>query len=188
MKRGLLGGNLPGVTEGSRPKEAHGTVARRVGSVTASSGRVPAGPHGATIQVIQAPPDVDGLRGLARQVASFGGPVHAAVESMNGARFVPDQLELAGFKVAIADAAKVKGLAPLAGKPDRIDARVLPRAVQTRPGRASSGCRPRGARRAGAGPPCGCTRVRHRTSLKNRIHATLLAVGIPARSGDLAGR
>jgi transposase len=44
---------------------------------------------------------------------------------MNGARFVHDQLELAGFKVAIADAHKVKGLAPLACKTDRIDAWVL---------------------------------------------------------------
>jgi Transposase len=108
--------------------------------------------HGATVQVIQAPPDVDGLRGLARQVASFGGPVHAAVESTNGARFVHDQLELAGWQVAIADAAKVKGLAPLAATTDRIDARVLPRAVQTRPGPRDLAAHPRGARRAGAGP------------------------------------
>jgi transposase len=53
---------------------------------------------------------------------------------MNGARFVRDQLELAGFKVAIADAQKVKGLAPLACTTDRIDAWVLPRAVPPRPG------------------------------------------------------
>src|SRR5829696_7953586 len=45
--------------------------------------------------------------------------------SMNGARFVHDQLELAGWQVAIADAQKVKGLAPLACKTDRIDAWVL---------------------------------------------------------------
>ena len=44
---------------------------------------------------------------------------------MNGARFVHDQLELAGWQVAIADAQKVKGLAPLACKTDRIDAWVL---------------------------------------------------------------
>jgi hypothetical protein len=49
--------------------------------------------------------------------------------STNGAWFVHDQLELAGFKVACADVQKVKGLAPLAGKTDRIDAWVLPRAV-----------------------------------------------------------
>ena len=46
---------------------------------------------------------------------------------MNGARFVHDQLELAGWPVAIADAQKVKGLAPLACKTDQIDAWVLPR-------------------------------------------------------------
>jgi ABC-type multidrug transport system permease subunit len=33
---------------------------------------------------------------------------------MNGARFVHDRLELAGWQVEIADAQKVKGLAPLA--------------------------------------------------------------------------
>jgi transposase len=87
--------------------------------------------QGGTVQLIQAPPDADGLRGLARQTAAYGQPVRAAVESMNGARFVHDQLELCGWQVAIADAAKVKGLAPLACKTDRIDARVLPRAVQT---------------------------------------------------------
>jgi transposase len=44
---------------------------------------------------------------------------------MTGARFVHDQLELAGWDVEIADAQKVKGLAPLAAKTDKIDARVL---------------------------------------------------------------
>jgi transposase len=44
---------------------------------------------------------------------------------MNGARFVHDGLELAGWQVEIADAQKVKGLAPLACKTDRIDAWVL---------------------------------------------------------------
>ena len=44
---------------------------------------------------------------------------------MNGARFVHDRLELAGWQVEIADAQKVKGLAPLACKTDRIDAWVL---------------------------------------------------------------
>jgi hypothetical protein len=61
-------------------------------------------------------------------------------------------LELAGFKVAIADAAKVKGLAPLACKTDRTGARVLPRAVPTRPGPPDLAADPWGARRAGAGP------------------------------------
>jgi transposase len=45
---------------------------------------------------------------------------------MNGARFVHDTLEELGSEVLVADAQKVKGLAPLACKTDRIDARVLP--------------------------------------------------------------
>jgi hypothetical protein len=44
---------------------------------------------------------------------------------MNAARFVHDRLERAGWEVEIADALKVKGLAPLAAKTDRIDAWVL---------------------------------------------------------------
>ena len=44
---------------------------------------------------------------------------------MNGARFVRDRLELAGWQVEIADAQKVKVLAPLACKTDRIDAWVF---------------------------------------------------------------
>jgi transposase len=52
-------------------------------------------------------------------------PVRAAVESMNGARFVHDRVELTVWQVEIADAQKVKGLAPPACKTDRIDPWVL---------------------------------------------------------------
>jgi len=38
----------------------------------------------------------------------------AVIESMSGIGFVHDQLELHGWKVRIADAAKARGLAPLA--------------------------------------------------------------------------
>ena len=44
---------------------------------------------------------------------------------MNGARFVHDTLEAQGWDVLVADAQRVKGLAPLACKTDKIDARVL---------------------------------------------------------------
>ena len=71
------------------------------------------------------PPDADGLRGLAARAAMHGGPVRGVIESMNGARFVHDRLEEHGWEVLIADATKVKGLAPLACKTDKIDARVL---------------------------------------------------------------
>src|SRR5438876_5365262 len=80
---------------------------------------------GEKVEVGAAPPDADGLRGLAGRVARFAEPVRAAIESMNGARFVHDQLEQAGWQVEIADAVRVKGLAPLACKTDRIDACVL---------------------------------------------------------------
>ena len=44
---------------------------------------------------------------------------------MTGARLVHDTLEQEGWAVEIADAQKVKGLAPLACKTDKIDSRVL---------------------------------------------------------------
>ena len=44
---------------------------------------------------------------------------------MTGARLVHDTLEQEGWSVEIADAQKVKGLAPLACKTDKIDSQVL---------------------------------------------------------------
>jgi transposase len=78
--------------------------------------------EGATVERGASPPDADGLQQLSERVARHGEPIRAAIESMNGARFVHDRLELAGWQVEIADAQKVKGLAPLACKTDRIDA------------------------------------------------------------------
>ena len=81
---------------------------------------------GAPLAVTTALPEAGGLAALVSRIdAEFGGPVYAAIESMNGARFVHDQLELAGWQVEIADAQKVKGLAPLACKTDKIDSWVL---------------------------------------------------------------
>src|SRR5690242_8683532 len=81
---------------------------------------------GAPLAVTTALPEAGGLAALASRIgAQFGGPVYAAIESMNGARFVHDQLEMAGWQVEIADAQKVKGLAPLACKTDKIDSWVL---------------------------------------------------------------
>jgi transposase len=71
-------------------------------------------------------PDVDSLRTLARRVeAVHAEPVRAVVESMTGARIVHDTLEQQDWDVEIADAQKVKGLAPLACKTDKIDSMVL---------------------------------------------------------------
>ena len=80
---------------------------------------------GQTVEVTAVSPDAAGLRRLAAHVLHFGHEVYGAIESMTGARFVHDTLERYGWDVAIADAAKVKGIAPLAAKTDRIDARVL---------------------------------------------------------------
>ena len=141
---------------------------------------------GEPVQVTTAPPDADGLGGLARQVGGFGQPVVAAIESMNGARFVHDQLELAGWEVELADAAKVKGLAPLACKTDRIDAWVLAELARRElvpaiwlPTPEVRAERERARFRLHL--------VRHRTARKNRVHATLLAFGRPCPASDLFG-
>jgi transposase len=81
--------------------------------------------RGELIGHLRAPADRDGLYGLTRRVAVYGEPVRGVVESMNGARFVHDELVGHGWEVLIADAQRVKGLAPLACQTDKIDARVL---------------------------------------------------------------
>jgi len=78
---------------------------------------------GEVVDHTAAPPDADGLRHLAGRLR--GQSVRAVIESMTGARFVHDTLEELGWEVLVADAQKVKGLAPLACKTDKIDARVL---------------------------------------------------------------
>src|SRR5215207_8039727 len=129
-------------------------------------------------------PDRAGLAGLAARYR--GRPVRAAIESMNGARFVHDRLEEAGWDVEIADALKVKGLAPLACKTDRIDAWVL--AELSRRDLVPSIWLP--------GPEVRADRerarwrlhlVHHRTALKNRIHSTLITFGHPCPVSDLFG-
>jgi len=141
---------------------------------------------GETVEAGAAPPDADGLRALAGRVARFGEPVRAAIESMNGARFVHDQLEEAGWEVEIADALKVKGLAPLACKTDRIDAWVLAELSRRDlvpavwlPDPEVRAERERARFRLHL--------VRHRSSLKQRVHAVLLAHGKPCPVSDLFG-
>ena len=82
--------------------------------------------RGEHLDQLATPPDAEALRSFARRVEeSYREPVCAVIESMTGARFVHDTLEQAGWEVEIADAQKVKGLAPLACKTDKIDSRVL---------------------------------------------------------------
>jgi hypothetical protein len=143
-------------------------------------------PEGATVEVGASPPDADGLRGLSQRLARHGEPIRAAIESMNGARFVHDRLELHGWQVEIADAQKVKGLAPLACKTDRIDAWVLAELARRDlvpaiwlPDPQVRAERERARWRLHL--------VRHRSSLKQRVHAVLLTHGKPCPVSDLFG-
>src|SRR5207247_2905489 len=146
------------------------------------------GEGGESVEVGAAPPDGDGLGGFARQVELRHGPVDvlAAIESMNGARFVHDTLERCGWDVEIADAVKVKGLAPLACKTDRIDAWVLAELARRDLVPViwlSDPLVPAERERA----RFRLHLVRHRTSLKLRVHAVLLAHGKPCPVSDLFG-
>jgi hypothetical protein len=132
------------------------------------------------------PPDADGLRGLARRAGMHAAGVGGVIESMNGARFVHDTLEEARLGVLIADAQKVKGLAPLACKTDRIDARVL--AQLSLHDLVPAIWLPDPAVRREREPArFRLHLVPHRTSLKNRIHATLITFGKPCPVSDLFG-
>jgi transposase len=68
------------------------------------------------------PADEDGL---ARLVLRLGVEVRACVEMMSGAVWVRDQLAAAGWRVEVAHARKIRDVAPLACKTDKVDARVL---------------------------------------------------------------
>jgi transposase len=132
-------------------------------------------------------PDVDSLRRLARRIDEVHAePVHAVIESMTGARVVHDTLEAVGWDVEIADAQRVKGLAPLACKTDEIDSMVL--AVlshrdlvpaiwlpdpQIREERELARFR--------------LHLVKHKSMLKHRVHSTMINFGRPCPVTDLFG-
>jgi transposase len=130
------------------------------------------------------PPDRDGIARLAQRLGDA--PVLAVIESMTGARFVHDQLELAGWDVRIADAVKARGIAPLACKTDRIDCWVLAELARLRlvPEIWLPDPRVRAEREQAR---FRLHLVKHRSSLKNRIHAILFQHGIANASSDLFG-
>ena len=105
---------------------------------------------------------------------------------MNGARFVHDELVSHGWEVLVADAQKVKGLAPLACKTTKIDSRVLAElsfrdlvpaiwlpTFELRREREISRWR--------------LHLVKHRSTLKNRVHSTLITFGHQRHMPDLFG-
>src|SRR6266542_2622997 len=131
------------------------------------------------------PPDRDGLAKLVRRLGDGEG-VLAVIESMSGARFVHDELELHGWDVRIADAVKARGIAPLACKTDTIDTWVLAELARLElvpeiwlPDPEVRAERERARFRLHL--------VKHRNSLKNRIHAILFQHGIANTSSDLFG-
>jgi len=141
-------------------------------------------PEGERVAIGAVPPDRDGLGKLVQRLGDA--PVLAVIESMSGARFVHDQLELAGWDVRIADAVKAKGLAPLACKTDKIDCWVLAELARLNlipeiwlPDPAVRAERERARFRLHL--------VKHRRSLKNRVHAILFQHGVPNPSSDLFG-
>jgi len=142
--------------------------------------------QGELVEELTAFPDSSGLKALAQRVESDGEPIRAVIESMTGARFVHDTLERHGWEVEIADAQKVKGLAPLAAKTDRIDARVL--AVLSHrdlvPAIWLPDPRVRGERELAR---FRLHLVKHRSQLKNRIHSALMSFGRPCPVSDLFG-
>ena len=69
------------------------------------------------------PADQDGLARLA--LTLDGDAVRGCIEMMSGAVWVRDRLATVGWDIRLADARKVKAIAPLACKTDRVDARVL---------------------------------------------------------------
>jgi transposase len=146
------------------------------------------GEDGEAVEVGAVAPDADGLEGLVRRVDGCFGPVlvRAAIESMTGARFVHDALERCGWEVEVADAVKVKGLAPLACKTDRIDAWVLAELCRRDlvpaiwlPDFAVRQERERARWRLHL--------VKHRSALKQRVHSALMCFGHACPVSDLFG-
>ncbi len=132
-------------------------------------------------------PDVESLRTLARRIEDVHcEPVSAVIESMTGARLVHDTLEGEGWSVEIADALKVKGLAPLACKTDKIDSQVL--AVLSHrdlvPAIWLPDPRVREERELAR---FRLHLIKHRSMLKHRVHSTLINFGRACPVTDLFG-
>ena len=143
-----------------------------------------AGEH---LDQLATPPDAESLIRLARRIEEVHHqPVCAVVESMTGARLVHDTLEAEGWAVEIADAQKVKGLAPLACKTDKIDSLVLATLSQRDLVPAIWLPDPR-VREERELARFRLHLVKHRSMLKHRIHSTLINFGRPCPVTDLFG-
>jgi transposase len=122
--------------------------------------------------------------GLAKLVLRLGTEANAAVEMMSGAVWVRDRLGEAGWEVKVAHARKVRDVAPLACKTDRVDARVLAELCRRDlvpelwlPTPEDRALRERLRRRAHL--------VKARTSARNRIFGLLTQFGLRFSHGRL---
>jgi transposase len=142
---------------------------------------------GELVDQLATPPDADALRTLARRIdEAYREPVCAVIESMTGARLVHDTLEQEGWDVEIADAQRVKGLAPLACKTDKIDSQVLAVLSQRDLVPAIWLPDPR-IREERELARFRLHLVKHKSALKNRVHSTLINFGKPCPVSDLFG-
>ena len=104
--------------------------------------------EGELVERFRVAADREGVYGLTRRVAVFDECVRGVVESMNGARFVHDELVGYGWEVLVADAQRVKG-AGAVGVQDRQGGRPgAGGAVVSRSSAGDLGGEPRVARRA----------------------------------------
>ena len=115
--------------------------------------------------------------GLARLVLELGTEASGCVEMMSGAVWVRDRLEASGWQVQVAHARKVRDVAPLACKTDKVDARVLAELCRRDlvpelwvPSIEDRALRERLRRRAHL--------VKARTSARNRIFGLLTQFGL----------
>jgi transposase len=115
--------------------------------------------------------------GLAKLVLRLGTDAKAAIEMMSGAVWVRDRLTEAGWEVQVAHARKVRDVAPLACKTDKVDARVLAELRRRDlvpelwlPSASDRALRERLRRRAHL--------VKMRTSARNRIFGLLTQFGL----------
>jgi transposase len=142
---------------------------------------------GGHLDQLAVPPNVDSLKRLANRIEEVHRqPVCAVIESMTGARIIHDTLEQEGWSVEIADAQKVKGLAPLAVKTDEIDSKVL--AVLSHRDLVPAIWLPDpSVREERELARFRLHLVKHRSMLKHRIHSTLINFGRPCPVTDLFG-
>src|SRR5256714_4442270 len=136
---------------------------------------------GELVEHTAAPPDADGLRHLTERLRGLR--VRAVIESMTGARFDHDMREELGWEVLVADAKKVKGLAPLACKTDKIDARVLAE-LSWRDLVPAIWLPGPSIRRERELARYRLHLVRHRTTLQNPIHPTPMTFRHPCPARD----